>query len=59
MPCVPQPVRRTAAAVSAVLGLVLLASVIILALGLPWSAAYGADTQSGTQAGAEVRAGLG
>lgn len=52
MPCVPQPIRRTAAEVSAVLGLVLLISVIILALSLPWSAAYGADTLSGTQAGA-------
>lgn len=52
MPCVPQPVRRTAADVSAVLGLVLLASVIILALSLPLSAAYGADTLSASQGGA-------
>ncbi len=41
MPCVPQTVRRTAAEVSAFIGSVLLASVIILALSLPWSAAYG------------------
>ncbi len=51
MPCVPQLVRRTAAGVSAVLGLLLLATVIILALSLPRSAAYGAASPSGPQAG--------
>jgi hypothetical protein len=44
MPCVPQPVRRTAAGATAVFGTSLVASVVILALSLPWSGAYGATT---------------